>query len=62
MNTLYELSAITAEGFGGKETYKEICTASSEAELIKHKKDFALKYGVMLDLVKATIFERKIIT
>lgn len=56
MNTIYELTAITPEGFGGREKYKEICSVGSDAELERCKKDFALKYGVMLDLVKASIF------
>ena len=56
MKYIYRLSAITAEGFGGKEKYTELATVENEGPALDEaKRQFALKYGVMLDLVKASL-------
>lgn len=55
MKVLYELSALTAEGLGGKEKYVKVVTAESEAELRALKRQFALEFGVDLQLVEANI-------
>ena len=49
MKTLYTLSALSAEGLGGKDKYIKIVAAENEAEL------FALEYGVDLQMVKDSI-------
>lgn len=59
MKTIYMLSAITAEGFGGERVYKQIIAVENEDELFSRKREFAMKYGVMLDMIKASILERE---
>ena len=56
MKTLYTLSALSAEGFGGKDKYIKIVTAENEAELLSLKREFALEYGVDLQMVKDSLF------
>lgn len=55
MKTLYTLSALSAEGFGGKDKYTKIVTAQNESELLSLKREFALEYGVDLQMVKDSI-------
>lgn len=60
MKYVYRLSAITAEGFGGKDKYTELVTIDNENEAVEEaKRQFALKYGVMLELVDASIVRIK---
>ena len=59
MKTIYMLSAITAEGFGGERVYKQVVAAENEEELFSCKREFAMKYGVMLDMIKASILSKE---
>jgi hypothetical protein len=56
MKTMYELSALSAEGFGGRDKYTKIVTAENESELLALKKEFALEYGVDLQMVKDSLY------
>lgn len=54
MKVMYTLKAKTAEGFGGKDVYEEIVPIEQDGgdeAMLKAKREFALKYGVMLDMV-----------
>lgn len=55
MKTMYELSALSAEGFGGRDKYTKIVAAENELELLSLKREFALEYGVDLQMVKDSI-------
>lgn len=55
MKTLYTLSALSAEGLGGKDKYIEIVAAENEEELFSLKRKFALEYGVDLQMVEDSI-------
>lgn len=55
MKTLYTLSALSAEGLGGKDKYIKIVAAENEAELFALKREFALEYGVDLQMVEDSI-------
>lgn len=55
MKTLYALSALSAEGFGGKDKYIKIVAAENESELLSLKREFALEYGVDLQMVKDSL-------
>lgn len=55
MKTLYVLSALSAESFGGKDKYIKIVAAENEAELFSLKREFALEYGVDLQMVEDSI-------
>lgn len=55
MKTLYTLSALSAEGFGGRDKYIKIVAAENESELLSLKREFALEYGVDLQMVKDSI-------
>lgn len=52
MKTLYTLSALSAEGLGGRDKYIKIVAAENEEELLSLKREFALEYGVDLQMVK----------
>ena len=52
MEQVYELSALTAEGFGGREMYRKVVTVKNDAELAEEKRKFALQFGVELGMVK----------
>lgn len=58
MRVIYKLSALSAEGFGGEDKYTQIVTIENEEELLRKKTEFALRYGVDLDMVKAQIWSR----
>lgn len=55
MKTLYTLSALSAEGLGGRDKYIKIVAAENEAELFALKREFALEYGVDLQMVEDSI-------
>jgi hypothetical protein len=55
MKTLYVLSALSAEGLGGIDKYIKIVAAENEAELFALKREFALEYGVDLQMVEDSI-------
>ena len=55
MKTMYALSALSAEGFGGRDKYVKIVAAENESELLSLKREFALEYGVDLQMVKDSI-------
>ena len=48
----YVLSALSAEGFGGKDKYVKTVVLENESELFSLKREFALEYGVDLQMVK----------
>ena len=52
MKQIYELSALTAEGFGGREMYRKVVAVKNDAELAEEKRKFALQFGVELEMVK----------
>lgn len=56
MERVYELSALTAEGFGGREMYRKVVTVKNDAELVEEKRKFALQFGVELEMVKEMMF------
>lgn len=57
MKKIYILTAITAQGFGGQEKYKEVVTVEGGEEVLRiAKQAFAIKYGVDLRLVQASLF------
>lgn len=55
MKTMYALSALSAEGFGGRDKYTKIVAAENEEELFSLKRKFALEYGVDLQMVKDSL-------
>lgn len=55
MKITYVLSALSAEGFGGRDKYTKIVAAENESELLSLKREFALEYGVDLQMVKDTL-------
>lgn len=56
MKTMYELSALSAEGFGGRDKYIKIVAAENKSELLALKKEFALEYGVDLQMIKDSLY------
>lgn len=56
MEQVYELSALAAEGFGGREMYRKVVTVKNDAELAEEKRKFALQFGVELEMVKEMMF------
>ena len=52
MEQVYELSALTAEGFGGREMYRKVVTVKNDTELAEEKRKFALQFGVELEMSK----------
>lgn len=56
MKQIYELNALTAEGFGGREMYRKVVTVKNDAELAEEKRKFALQFGVELEMVKEKTF------
>lgn len=56
MKTMYALSALSAEGFGGRDKYTKIVAAENESELLSLKREFALEYGVDLQMVKDSLY------
>lgn len=56
MERIYELSALTAEGFGGREMYRKIVTIKNDSELKEEKRKFALQFNVELEMVKEMTF------
>lgn len=56
MEQVYELSALTAEGFGGREMYRKVVTVKNDTELAEEKRKFALQFGVELEMVREMKF------
>ena len=56
MEQVYELSALTAEGLGGREMYRKVVTVKNDAELAEEKRKFALRFGVELEMIKEKTF------
>lgn len=44
----YMLTALTAQGFGGEDVYREVIETSSLSDTLRN---FAIKYGVGIDSI-----------
>lgn len=53
---LVEFSAVTAQGIGGASKYREIVAVNpnSDEDIYNAKRAFAIKYGVMIDMIQVT--------
>lgn len=53
---LVEFSAVTAQGIGGASKYREIVAINpdSDEDIYNAKRAFAIKYGVMIDMIQVT--------